>query len=63
MPGDIGKHSFRGLSWEASDGGADDRPEGQNAFMDGHKVNYVPGFAAVSSGRRFIGCKSAGCST
>ena len=47
---DIGKHFFRRLAGEAPDGGANNRPKGQNVFMDGYKVNDVARFAPVGGG-------------
>jgi hypothetical protein len=51
---DVGQHFFRGLSRKAPYSGANHGPEGQNIFMDGHKVHDVAGFPAVGGGGRFV---------
>ncbi|MGA8028234.1 MAG: hypothetical protein WB992_13915, partial [Bryobacteraceae bacterium] len=54
VPRDIGKHFFRGLAGEASDGSANNGPEGQNIFMDGYQVNDVARFAPVGGCGRLV---------
>ena len=63
VPRDIGKHLFRGLAGEASNGGANDSPKGQNLFMDGYQVNDVARLALIGAAEALFVARSAGCST
>ena len=54
VSGDIRQHFFRGLPGEPAGDRANYGTQGKNIFVDGHKLDNIPRFAAVGGGGRFV---------